>query len=72
MTSIQACSPKPSEAAPNGLLAGGTVVDMSFAVFVMSLMAHRLKRNHIELAVADTAFGNQGLGKLPDFCGLPF
>src|SRR5574343_1934414 len=69
MTSIQACSPPGGSGESPLRSAGGTVVDMGFAACVVGVMVFGFQRDHVELAVADAAFGHQGVGKVPDVGG---
>src|SRR5574343_1771380 len=66
MTSIQACSPPGGSGESPLRSAGGTVVDMGFAAFVVGVMVFGFEGDHVELAVANAAFGHQGVGELSD------
>src|SRR5574343_1599148 len=73
MTSIHACSP-PGGSPDSGSTspsAGRSIVDMVGTVFVMGMVMLGLQCNHVELAVADAAFGHQRVGKLSDIGRCP-
>src|SRR5574343_1396573 len=66
MTSIHAVSPPGGSGDSGRASAGGTVVDMGFAVFVVGVMVFSFQRDDVELAVANAALGHQRIGELPD------
>src|SRR5574343_1609305 len=66
MTSIHAVSPPGGSGDSGKASAGGAVVDMGFAVFVVSMVMLGFQRDDVEFAMADAALGHQRIGELPD------
>jgi hypothetical protein len=71
MTSIHAVSPPGGKGDSGSVSAGGTVVDMGGAVFVVGVVMLGFERDDVELAVAHAAFGHQRIGELADFGRRP-
>jgi hypothetical protein len=47
-------------------------MDMRLPMFIVGVMLLSLQRNHIQFAVTDATFSNQGISKLPDICCRAF